>query len=235
MARTVLLRLGRLPSDAIAVARAIAVLGDGASFRATASFAGLDERRSADATHALIAAEILRPEPPLGFVHALVRDAVYHELALSERELAHERAARVLADLGAAPEVVAGHLLAVPSRGERWVADVLVKRGGWRRVVAIPRVLFRTCVGRLMSGPLIRIARDCCLSSDPRSVGQFSVLRQEHLREAYRLLEVPLQRGLVAEILAGILWMSGAGMTPSRSRRPRSRSSGNGIRPAAGA
>ena len=32
----------------------------------------------------------------------------------------------------------------------------------------------------------------------------------EHLREAYRLLEVPLQRGLVAEILAGILLMSGA-------------------------
>ena len=94
VARSVLLRLGRLPPDAVAVARAIAVLGDGASLPATASLANLDERSVADATRVLVAAEILRPEPPLGFVHAIVRDAVYHELAVSERELEHERAAK---------------------------------------------------------------------------------------------------------------------------------------------
>ena len=130
VARTVLLRLGRLPPDAVAVARAIAVLGDGASLPAIASLTNLDERNVADATRALIAAEILRPDPPLGFVHALVRDAVYHELSPSERELEHERAAKTLADLGAAPEIVAGHLLAVPPRGEPWVADVLLQAGG---------------------------------------------------------------------------------------------------------
>jgi DNA-binding NarL/FixJ family response regulator len=210
VARTVLLRLGRLPSDAIAVARAIAVLGDGASFRATASLARLDERRSADATHALIAAEILRPEPPLGFVHALVRDAVYYELALSERELAHERAARVLADLGAAPEVVAGHLLAVPPRGERWVADVLVQAGGLATRRGDPAsavsYLRRALDERPADQDRPRLLSDLGWVESHVSVPSAS----EHLREAYRLLEVPLQRGLVAEILAGILLMSGA-------------------------
>ena len=42
---------------------------------------------------ALARAEILRPEPPPGFVHPLVRDAVYHGLPLGERELLHARAA----------------------------------------------------------------------------------------------------------------------------------------------
>ena len=129
VSRTVLLRLARLPADAVAVARALAVLGDGAGLPATATLAELDERSVADATVALAEAEILRVEPPVGFVHPLVRDAVYHELTASERELAHERAAKALVDLGAAPEVVAAHLLAVPARGEEWVATLLREAG----------------------------------------------------------------------------------------------------------
>jgi DNA-binding NarL/FixJ family response regulator len=129
VSRTVLLRLARLPAEAVAVARAVAVLGDGAGLPATASLAELDESSVADATVALARAEILRAEPPVGFVHPLVRDAVYHELTASERELQHERAAKALARLGAAPEVVAAHLLAVPPRGEAWVAHVLSEAG----------------------------------------------------------------------------------------------------------
>ena len=42
--RAVLLRLARLPDAAVAVARALAVLGDGAELAAVAALAGLDER-----------------------------------------------------------------------------------------------------------------------------------------------------------------------------------------------
>jgi hypothetical protein len=41
-------------------------------------------------------AQILRSEPPLAFVHPLVRDAVYHELSPAERELRHEHDPRRL-------------------------------------------------------------------------------------------------------------------------------------------
>jgi DNA-binding CsgD family transcriptional regulator len=129
VSRTVLLRLARLPADAVAVARALAVLGDGAGLPVTARLAGLDESRAADAARALTGAEILRVEPPVGFVHPLLRDAVYHELTAAERELQHERAAKALMDLGAAPELVAAHLLAVPPRAEAWVAAVLREAG----------------------------------------------------------------------------------------------------------
>ncbi|MGZ4306406.1 MAG: helix-turn-helix transcriptional regulator [Solirubrobacteraceae bacterium] len=210
VARTVLLRIGRLPPDAVAVARAIAVLGDGASLPATASLANLDERSVAEATRALIAAEILRPEPPLGFVHALVRDAVYHELAASERELEHERAAKALADLGAAPEILASHLLVVPPRGERWVADVLLQAGrlASRRgdAASAASYLRRALDERPADEDRSRLLFDLGWQESHVDVPSAS----EHLREAGELLEDPLQRALAAEILAGILLLNGA-------------------------
>jgi DNA-binding CsgD family transcriptional regulator len=210
VARTVLLRLGRLPADAVAVARAIAVLGDGASLPATALLANLDERSVADATRALIAAEILSPEPPLGFVHALVRDAVYHELAVPERELEHQRAAKALSDLGAPPEIVAGHLLAVAPRGERWVADVLVLAGGLatRRgdpasaVSYLRRALDERAPGQDRTGLLFELGSAESRVSIPSA--------SQHLREAHDRLEDPLQRALAADILARTLMLSGA-------------------------
>ena len=66
-------------------------------------------------------AEILRSEPPLGFVHALLQAAVYHDLAPGERELYHERAAMLLVRLNASREQIAAHLLLMPARGESWV------------------------------------------------------------------------------------------------------------------
>jgi DNA-binding CsgD family transcriptional regulator len=125
VSRTVLLRLARLPADVIPVARAVAVLGDGAGLPAVATVAQTDEHRVAMAAGALADAEILRAETPLGFVHPLVRDAVYHDLSAAERELLHERAARALVDLGAAPELVAAQLLAAPCRAEAWVVALL--------------------------------------------------------------------------------------------------------------
>lgn len=134
--RTVLLRLARLPDTAAAVARAVAVLGEQPGLAAIAGLAGVDEPTAADAVQALTRAEILRPDEPLGFIHPLIRDAVYAELSAPVRALEHERAARLLAEFGAAPERVAAQLLLAPPRGDAWVvgrlreaADVALRRG----------------------------------------------------------------------------------------------------------
>ena len=83
----------------------------------------------AAATGELARAEILRPDPPLGFVHPLVRDAVYRELPPGERALLHERAAVLLRDAGAPSEQVAAQLLEAPRRGAAWVVDALEAAG----------------------------------------------------------------------------------------------------------
>ena len=119
VSRTLLLRLARLDASAIRVAQAVAVLGDSAELGAVARLTGLDERAVAEATRALAAVEILRPDTPLGFVHPLVRDAVYHELPATERELEHARAATVLDELGAPDDAVAAQLLLPPRAATR--------------------------------------------------------------------------------------------------------------------
>jgi DNA-binding CsgD family transcriptional regulator len=129
VSRTVLLRLSRLPDDARSVARAVAVLGEGAALPAVAGLAGVDDRRVAEATRRLAGVEILRPEPPLAFAHPLVRDAVYHELSPGERELEHARAAVLLRDADAPAEQVAAQLLHTSPRREPWAAELLWKAG----------------------------------------------------------------------------------------------------------
>ena len=126
VSRTVLLRLARLSPDALNVARAVAVLGENADLSAVAALAGIHEAAVAEAVAALARTDILRHEPPLGFVHPLVHDAVYHELPPGERELQHARAAAVLLDTGASSEQVATHLLITPRRGDARVVDMLV-------------------------------------------------------------------------------------------------------------
>jgi len=207
VSRTVLLRLARLPADAVAVARAVALLGDGASLPATAAMAGLDESSVADATRALVAAEIVRDQAPLGFVHGLVRDAVYHEQSVAERQLRHERAAKELAALGAAPDVVASHLLLVPSRGDPWAAGVLREAGllATRRGDSESAVSYlRRALEELPAGE-DRVGLLWELGSAEARVD--SVASAERLREVHDRLEDPLQRALAADALArSLLW-----------------------------
>jgi DNA-binding CsgD family transcriptional regulator len=209
VSHTVLLRLARLPGDALAVATAIAVLGDGAGLPATAALAGLDEQRVADATRALIRAEILRAESPLGFVHQLVRDAVYHELSPAERELAHERAAAVLTRLGAAPELVAAHLLGVPSRADPKVAAAL-RAAGWTARLRGDSESAMAYLRRALAEPAPPEQRPhLLLELGLAEAGVDAPAAAAHVSEAYTGLAHPEQRAAAARVLARMLLFTG--------------------------
>jgi DNA-binding CsgD family transcriptional regulator len=218
--RAVLLRLARLPAEAVAVARATAVLGDGAELAAVAELAGLDEREAARTTAALVRAEILRADPPLGFVHTLVRDAVYYDLAPAERELHHERAARLLADSGGKPEQVAAHLLAIPPRSHAWVVETLcgaaraaLQKGAAESAVAyLTRALREPPDDEERAAVLFALGRAEALTSGPSAA--------EHLRAAYDAHADPADRGRVAVVLARTLLFTGrAGEAASLAQR----------------
>jgi DNA-binding CsgD family transcriptional regulator len=188
VASTVLLRLARLSPAAAAVARAVSVLGGVADLRATAALAELREEETVAAVRELVRAEIVRPEPPLAFVHALVRDAVYHELPPGERELAHERAARVLRDLELEPDHIAAQLLLAPRRGEPWVAEQLMSaaatasRGGAAdsAVAYLQRALEEPPPPGRRTELLLRLGQAEALTNGPAAV--------EHLQQAYAAL-----------------------------------------------
>ena len=147
----------------------------------------------------------------------------------------HERAGRELAALGAAPEVVASHLLLVPSRGDPWVADVLREAG----LVATRRGDAESAVSYLRraleEGRQVEDRARLLWELGSAEARVDAAAAADHLREAQDLLEDPLPRALAAEVLArSLLWTSPA-RKPWPSLGAPWQSSGEALRPAAGA
>ncbi|MGY1743330.1 MULTISPECIES: BTAD domain-containing putative transcriptional regulator [unclassified Blastococcus] len=205
----VLMRLGRMDEAAGAVARAVAVLGDGAAIPVVASLAGLAEDAAARAVDRLAEGEILRDDLPLGFVHPLVRDAVYRSLPPGQRELAHARAARVLADSGASAEQVAAHLLQVPARGEEWAVEALHRAAA----IAADRGAPESAVPYL-----VRVLDELATADDrAQTLLQLGLLETltdglaaiTHLRQAHALAQDVAVRAQIAVVLAHTLIFAG--------------------------
>jgi DNA-binding CsgD family transcriptional regulator/Flp pilus assembly protein TadD len=209
VSRTVILRLARLSAEAQQVARTVAILGEGAALHAAAALAELDEPTAARATGELATAEILRHGSPLGFVHPLVRDAVYRELPPGERELQHAHAARMLRDMGAPIEQVAAHLLMTSPRGEEWVADALqeagraaIRKGASDSAPAyLRRALREPPPGAKRPQLLLELGIAEILTDGASAL--------EHLRMAYDTLADPLGKGIAAAVLGRVVLFTG--------------------------
>lgn len=133
--RLVLRRVAPLGPRALALAQALAVLGDAADLDEAAAVAGLPQAQANSAARALQGIEVLAAGgSALTFAHPVVRRAVYDGLPPSEREDAHARAADVLAARGAPSARVAAHLLAVSPQGDPAVVRPL--RNAARRALA---------------------------------------------------------------------------------------------------
>jgi predicted ATPase len=117
--RATLMRLSRLGQDAVAVARAVGVLGRDAAVARVARLAGVKHDDALREVDALAAVHILRPGRPVRFEHPILRAAVYDEMASGARSAAHERAACMLAEEGADASEIATHLLQTEPGGAR--------------------------------------------------------------------------------------------------------------------
>ena len=206
--RAVTLRLSRLPPAATVLARAVAILGDGADPHQVAALADLDEPTAAEATAALVRADILRPKALLGFVHPLIGSAVYETLTPLERDGGHARAARLLAEEGnAEPERVAAHLLRSPPAGDSQVVATLrdaarraSSRGASESAVSYLRRAFAEPPSAAERAELLLELG----SAETQVDGDAAI---QHLREAHELSASPVERGRVALLLGRQLFL----------------------------
>ena len=143
ISRAVLLRLRRMSDIAVEVARAVALLGAAAELRYVAAFADISVDQAAEAVDALVQVRILDYGRRLDFAHPILREAVYADLAPAARSFGHKRAAALLRERGAAPELVAAQLVASdPDRDPnvvRWlveIADEMFARGSPASAIA---------------------------------------------------------------------------------------------------
>ena len=126
VAQTVLLRLARVSALAPPLARAVAVLGDGAEATTATRLADVDSTMDADrAIDELTRVGVLQPGHPLSFTHPIVRNAIYRDIGPRERSRLHRRAASLLGERSAAVERIAAHLLEADDAADGAVVDVL--------------------------------------------------------------------------------------------------------------
>jgi DNA-binding NarL/FixJ family response regulator len=201
VSRSVMFRLSRLGPEEIAVANAAAVLAEGASVADIAGLTGLDEATVALATGELARVEVLRREPPLGFVHPLVLEAVYREQSPGERQLAHARAAALLRARGASHEEIATHLLATAPAGDPEVVELLREAGrsAARKGAVDSAMAYLRRAHEEPPAPDVRV-------DVLRELGLAESLTEgpaaaRHLRAVYAATEDPPMRAVVAHVL----------------------------------
>ena len=203
------LRLRRLMPHATRVARALSVLGDGTSLPLVAALADVTEPEAAAALEQLTVAEVVRPEPPLGFVHALVRGAVYGQLTPGERELFHDGAAHLLREIGAPDEQVAAQLIPARRAGRPEVVALLRRaaKDAVRRGVPDGAVSLLQRALDEPAGPGERPDVLADLAAAQESMDGFTALG--HWLTAYETLIDPAKRATAAESAARLLFLVG--------------------------
>jgi DNA-binding CsgD family transcriptional regulator len=119
VSRFILHRLATLGHAASELARTVAVLGDDSELQLAARVAGLSDDVARAAADDLVRADIFVRAARLGFVHPIVRAALYEDLAPGERQARHGAAAEALAREGASPERLTAHLLLTEARRDQ--------------------------------------------------------------------------------------------------------------------
>ncbi|MDW5597545.1 AAA family ATPase [Conexibacter stalactiti] len=203
-------RLERLAPGATPLARAVAVLGDGAPLAQAAALAGLSPAQARAAADELAAADVLRPAAQLGFVHPIVCQAVYLGIPAAERGQLHHEAAELLHRSGEGSiERAAPHLLHTLPTGERWVVDCLQRAGQRALRGGSPEVAARFLLRALDEAPprdlradlLIDLGRADALAGHPTA--------PERLRDAVALLDQPQARARALAQLGEALYAAG--------------------------
>ncbi len=135
VSRAVLRRLRLQPPQALALARAVAVLEPSRPLAEAAELAGLREDEAARLADALVAVHLFAEDSSLDFAHPVVRAAVYDAVRPHERQALHARAAALLQARGAAAEQVARHLLRISANHDPAIVEVLraAAREAWER------------------------------------------------------------------------------------------------------
>lgn len=209
VSRAGLLRLAQLDEDAVALAQAVAVLGDAADLEVLRRMTGQSADTLEAAARSLVHAQILRTEGPVGFVHPLIRDSIYYELSAVELEARHLKAAQVLLDAGRSSETIAAHTLLLPPSGQRWLVEVLIDSAG----VAVRRGAPEIAVSYLRRAVAEPPPSDLELDV-VRQLGLAEALVNDpegatlHLTTAYEKSHEPETRAHVAQVLARMLFFT---------------------------
>ena len=181
-------------------------MGDDADPHQAAALADLDEEAVSGAGGALARVDVLRPQPPFGFVHPLIRAAVYEALTPVDRDAGHARAARLLASRERTGTGGGSPLARLPGRGRpggRAASRGCPARGRSRCFDSAVAYL-----GRALAEPPQAAERvDLLLELGAAETLVSGDAAVEHLREGHELIDDPIRRAETALLLGRQLYL----------------------------
>ena len=205
LARHVSSRLALLPAAAREVAAAAAAVDGELAPRQLAGLTGLSLQVVREACDGLVSVRILEGQDTFGFVHPLVRAAIYDALRPARRAALHRRAADLLESEGF-PDRAAVHLLAAERSGDEGVVVRLVAAaeralGGGaveEAVVLLRRALEEPPPAEARYRVLVRLA-------DAEFLAESEDAAIAHVRAALELARDPKEQEAAALVLVSVL------------------------------
>jgi DNA-binding CsgD family transcriptional regulator len=183
---------------ALALAQALAVLGDGCELRHAAAVAGAEVSEAISLAAGLVRLEVLACDDPPRFIHPVVRAAVEGSLESDARDALHRSAARLLHADAAPPGQVAAHLLGVRPAGDGWVLTRLREAARAAMQSGAPGTA-ADVLRRALAEPPARDQRVDVLREAARAnAGAGRERAFELLEEALRLASDPRERAEIA-------------------------------------
>ena len=209
ISRRVLLQLGQMPPGALASARAITILGAGATTARACRLADLGASEGTRVIETLMSDRLVEGEQTLAFVHPLVRSAVYQDMAPPIRQGLHLGAARMLAAEGCPSQDVAVHLLECGPATDPWAVSMLRRAAGQAREQGAPDLALR-CLERALAQTRDPEVRNEVLAElGSMEVGEAPGRAVEHLTGALSSVTDPARRAAVALPLGQALAVCG--------------------------
>jgi DNA-binding CsgD family transcriptional regulator len=208
VARFVLLRLSRLPEEAVMLARAVAVLGE-TPLADAARLAGVARDDAPGVAAGLVAAGILADRELLAFSHPVVREVVYADIAHPERAALQLRAAELLRATGAAPERVSAHLLATPPSRDPGIIEPLRLAAANALADGAPDSALRYLRRALAEPPAAEALPDVLVELGQAETAAADPAAPERFRAALSIREEPPWRARVQLMLGRALAAQG--------------------------
>jgi DNA-binding CsgD family transcriptional regulator len=204
----VLRRVDRLGPNALALARSVALLGEGAALEIAAALARLDLDEASGVARKLARMDVFEGRGSVAFAHPMLRAAVYADLSEAERQLGHRRAAELLSELRATPEQVATHLIQTRPAADDAVVTALreaaqraMARGAPDAAVTYLRRALAEPPGDQLADVLLELGTAEAHIGDGAGV--------EHLRAAHDLVEERPMSAPTGMALARALFVEG--------------------------
>ncbi|MBI5104389.1 MAG: AAA family ATPase, partial [Solirubrobacterales bacterium] len=204
-------RIAPIGEHAAPLARALAVLGDGAALPMAATLAGVPLAAADGAAHHLRRIEVLAAEDPVAFTHPLVRASLYDAIPAVERDALHLQAGQLLNAAGAPPAAVAAHLMVPRPAGSSAVAGALLEAGERALAQGAPDEAIRCLTRALEEGAPEPPAGVLLGMLGATEIAVRSPRATEHLEAALAEAPSPFVEARLAGLLATNFFLEGNG------------------------